>query len=199
MSQHSLKIPEISYDDARASVVLWKKGRKKKPNPTHFINSVWNLVYRYNDRSFKNAAEDVKEISPRMLMKLAAAAEVVASSRKIKKLLEEERISLEAVGELARLKNLEKRDEVAESVIDMNALDQIQIFRYAKRHPHASFEQFRNRVLTSKDVKERIYMAILPLTEEEYKTLKEEAGKLKMSWDGLCMKIIKDWLGEKRK
>lgn len=200
MSQTNVEIPSIPYETARASVVVWKKGRKKKPNPTNFINSVWNLVHRYHEGSFKEAAEDVKEISARMLMKLASAAKVVASSQKIEQLLEEGRISLEVVSELAGIKNLEQRDKVAEIVSEMKlALDQRQVVRYAKRHPEASFEQFKERVLASKDVKERIYMALLPLNEEEYRTLKEESQKLKMAWDALCMKIIKDWLDERRK
>lgn len=224
MSQTKVEIPSITPESAHDSVVVWKKGRKKKPNPTDFINSAWNLVYRHHKGSFKKAAEDVKEISPRMLMKLASAAEVRALSPKIGKLLEEGKISLdvvsdfagikdlkhsqgpvftiergEVVTELAGIEDLERRDKIAEIIAGMNALDQKQVVRYAKRHPEASLEQFKHRVLASKDVKERIYMALLPLDEEEYRTLREESQKLKMAWDALCMKIIKDWLGERRK
>lgn len=224
MSQTNVEIPSIRRESARDSVVAWKKGRKKKPNPTDFINSAWNLVYRYSEGSFKKAAEDVKEISPRMLMKLASAAEVRALSPKIGQLLEKGEISLdvvsdfagikdlkhsqgpiftikrgEVVTELAGIEDLERRDKIAEIIAGMNALDQRQIVRYAKRHPEASLEQFKQRVLASKDVKERIYMALLPLTEEEYRNLKEESGKLNISWDALCMKIINDWLDERRK
>lgn len=223
MRQINVEIPSIPEEDARANVVIWKKGKKKKPNTT-FVNSVWNLVYRYKKGSFKKAAEDVKEISSRMLMKLASAAEVIALSPKIGKLLEEGKISLDVVSDFAGIKDLkhsqgpvfiikrgevvtglagiedlEQRDKIAETIAEMTALDQRQVVRYAKRHPEASLEQFKERVLASKDVKERIYMALLPLNEEEYRTLKEESGKLNMSWDALCMKIIKDWLDERRK
>ena len=201
MSLHKLQIPKIPYEEARDSVILWKKGRKKKPDPTHFVYSAWNMVHRYHEGSFKEAARDVKGITPRMMRKLASVAEVVASSETIGRLLEEGKISLEVTSELAGIKDLELRSKVAETIAGMKALDQRQVVRFAKRYPHAPFEQFekfRQRVLSSKNVTERIYMAILPLTEEEYKKLKEESKKLEMSWDELCMKIIKDWLNERR-
>lgn len=201
--------PKIPYEDARMNVVLWKKGRKKKPDPTLFINSVWNLVHRrpcnsaserYSQHPFEDAAKDVKDISPRMLMKLASAAEVVLSSQKIEKLLQERKISLDVVSDLAGIKNPEQREMVAGIVAGMKlALDQRQVVRYVKRHPEASYEQFKERVLASKDAKEKIYMALLPFTEEEYGRLKEESKKQKTSWDALCMNIIKNWLDERRK
>jgi hypothetical protein len=195
--------PKIPCEDARMNVVLWKKGRKKKPDPTLFINSVWNLVHRCHGDSqhpFEDAAKDVKDISSRMLMKLASAAEVVLSSEKIEKLLQERKISLDVVSDLAGIKNTERRDIVAETVAGMKlALDQRQVVSYAKRHPEAFYEQYKQRVLASKDVKEKIYMALLPFTEEEYERLKEESKKQKMSWDALCMKVIKDWLDEREK
>lgn len=201
MSQHKLEIPKIPYEKARATVVLWKKGRKKKPSPIHFVNSTWNLVHRYHKGSFEKAARDVKDITPRMMRKLASVAEVAASSETIGRLLEEGKIRLEVTSELAGIKDLELRSKVAETIADMKALDQRQVVRFAKRYSHAPFEQFeefKQRVLSSKNVTEKIYMAILPLVEEEYKKLKEESKKLKMSWDELCMKIIKDWLNEGR-
>jgi len=194
--------PKIPCEDARMNVVLWKKGRKKKPDPILFINSVWNLVHRCqgnSKRPFESAAKDVKDISPRMLMKLAKAAEVVLTSQKIEKLLQEREISLDVVPDLAGIENVEQREMVAEIVAGMNALDQRQVVRYAKWHPEASYEQFKERVLASKDVKEKIYMALLPFTENEYGRLKEESKKQKKSWDALCMDIIKDWLDERGK
>jgi hypothetical protein len=221
MSQTKVEIPNIPLESARANVVAWKKGTKKKPN--NFINSVWNLVYRYHKGSFKKAAEDVKEITPRMLMKLASAAEVRALSPKIGKLLEEGKISLDVISEFAGIKDLKnskgpvftikrcgvvtklagiedlkRRDKIAEIIAGMHSLDQKQVVKYAKRHPEASLEQFKERVLASKDIRERIYMALLPLNEEEYRTLKEESQKLGMAWDALCMKIITDWLDKRR-
>ena len=201
MSQRRLEVPEIQYEKARDSVILWKKGRKKKPNPIHFANSAWNLVYRYHKGSFREAAGDVKDISERMMRKLASVAEVVASSETVGQLLEEEKISLEVTSELAGIKDLELRNKVAEIVAGMKALDQRQVVRFVKRYPHApfeQFEQFKQKVLSSKNVTERIYMAILPLVEEEYEKLREESKKLKMTWDELCMKIIKDWLNARR-
>lgn len=196
MSQHRLEIPKIPYEKARDSVVLWKKGRKKKP--THFLYSAWNLV-QY-DGSYEKAARDVKDISVWMMTKLAFAAEVVASSEVARRLWEEGKISLDVVAESKAIKDPELRDRVLEmlALADMRALDQRQVVRFAKKYPQASFEQFKERVLSSKDTKERIYMAILPLVEEEYKKLKEESEKMKMSWDELCMKIIKDWLNARR-
>jgi len=203
MSPLKKEPPKISCDDARMNVVLWKKGRKKKPDPTLFINSVWNLVHRCQDNSqrpFEDAAKNVKDISPRMLMKLASAAEVVVSSQKIGQLLQERKIGLDVASDLAGIKNAEQREMVAEIVAGMKlALDQRQVVRYAKRHPEASYEQFKERVLASKDVREKIYMALLPFTEKEYGKLKEESKKQKMSWDALTMKIIKDWLDEREK
>ena len=134
--------------------------------------------------------------------KLAAVAEVVALSPVIGQLLGERRISLEVVSELAGIEDLKNRENLAEIVRGMNALDQRQVVRYAKRNPGASFEKFerfKKRVLTSKDTTEKIYMALMPFTEEEYNRLREESKKLKTSWDGLCMKIINDWLNERGK
>jgi len=198
MSQNKLKIPEIPYEEARGSVVLWKKGRKKKPDPIYFVYSAWNMIHRYHEGSFEEAARDVKDITPRMMRKLASVAEVIISSEAIGQLLEEGKISLEVISELAGISDTELRKKVAETVAGMKALDQRQVVRFAKRYPHASFEQFQQRVLSSKDTTEKIYMAMLPLIEDEYKELKEESKKLNISWDGLCMKIIKDWLNKRR-
>jgi len=197
-SLHRLKIPIIPYEKARTTVVLYKRGRKRKPDPLRFVNSAWNLVHRYHKGSFEKAAEDVKGITPRMLMKLASVAEVAASSKTIGQLCQEGKLSLDVASELAGAKDLDLRNMVAGAVVGMKALDQRQVVRFAKRNPQASFKRFKERVLSSKDRKERIYMAMLPLAEHEYKELKEESEKLKMSWDELCMKIVKDWLNEKR-
>jgi len=203
MSQLKEEPPEIKCDDARMNVVLWKKGRKKKPDPTLFVNSVWNLVYRCQGDSkqpFEDAAKDVRDISPRMLMKLASVADLILSSQKIGKLLQERKIGLDVASDLAGVKNAEQREMVAEIVAGMKSShDQRQVVRYAKWHSEASYEQFKERVLASKDIKEKIYMALLPFTEEEYGKLKEESKKQKTSWDALCMKVIKDWLGERGK
>jgi len=197
MSQRKPEIPEIPYEEARASVVLWKKGRKKKP--THLLYSVWNLVHRYHNGSYKDAANDVKDISVWQMMKLAYAGEVVASSELVNRLREEGKISTDVVAESRGIKDPALREKVLETVSGMKlALDQRQVVRYAKQYPHASLEQFKERVLTSKGKKERVFLAILPLVEKEYEEMKEEAKKLRMSWDELCMKIIKDWLNERR-
>ncbi|MBX5321832.1 MAG: hypothetical protein ACQXXG_08820 [Candidatus Bathyarchaeia archaeon] len=196
MSQPELRIPKIPYEEARANVVLWKKGRKRKP--IDFFYSAWNLVQYYGGSSEK-VAEEVKDITAWMITKAAFAAEVIASSKVAKRLYEEGKLSFDVIAESKGIKDPELRDRVLETVSDMKlALDQRQVVRYVKQHPNASFEQFKERVLASKDVTERVYLAILPLVEEEYKQLKEESKKLKMSWDGLCMKIIKDWLNARR-
>lgn len=197
MSQHKLEIPEIPYEEARASVVLWKKGRKKKP--THLLYSAWNLVNRYHNGSYEEAASDVKDISAWMMTKLAYAAEVVASSELVNRLREEGKISTDVVAESRGIKDPALREKVLETVSGMKlALDQRQVVRYVKRYPHASFEQFKERVLTSKDKTEKVFLAILPLAEKEYERIKEEAKKLRMSWDELCMKILKEWLDARR-
>jgi len=196
MSQPKLEIPEIPYEEARASVVLWKKGRKKKP--THLLYSAWNLVHRYHNGSYKDAANDVKGISVWQMMKLAYAGEVVASSELVNRLREEGKISTDVVAESRGIRDPVLREDVFKTISGMKALDQRQVVRYAKQYPNASFEQFKERVLTSKDKTERVFLAILPLVEDEYRDLKEESKKLKMSWDELCMKIIKDWLNARR-
>lgn len=198
MPQHKLKIPDIPYEEARNSVITWKKGRKEKLDPTHFVYSAWNIVHRYHKGSYREAARDVTDITPRMMRKLTSVAEVVVSSNTIRQLREEGEISLDVTSELAGIKDLDLRERVAGMVAGMKALDQRQVVRFVKQHPHASFEQFKRRVLSSKDTTERIYMAMLPLLEEEYKQLKKESKKLKMSWDELCMKIINDWLNKRR-
>ena len=200
MFQAKAEPPKIEDDEARMNVVLWKKGRKKKPDPTLFVNSVYHLVHRTHNGSFKDAAADVKGISPRMLMKLASVAEIVSSSQKISDFLKDRKIGLDVLSDLAAIKDPEKIETVAEVIAGLkHAHDQRQVVRFAKRCPEASYEQFKDRVLTSKDTKEIIYMALLPLTEGEYGKLKEASKKRGISWDALCMKVIKDWLDKEGK
>jgi len=188
--------PIIPYEEARTTVVTWKiPGRKKKPNPVHFVDCAWNLVYRYHKGSFEEAANDVKVVTARTLERLASIDELPES---VIQSLEKGEIGIDVASSIAGFKDLEIQARVAKIVAHMNAHDARQVVGFAKRYPDASLEQFKQRVLSSRDTTEKIYMAILPLAEEEYKKLKGESERLRMSWDELCMKIIKDWLNARR-
>jgi len=191
-------LPKIPYEEARDAVILWKKGRKKKPDPIYFVNAVWNLVNYHHLRQERNpfdaASRDVKDISPRMLRKLVTVAELANNSKRIEKLLSMRKLSLDVASDLAGIKNEKLRENLAEIIAGMKAHDQRQVVKYIKKYPESSIEQFKNRVLLAKDTTEKIYMAVLPFNEKEYVKLKNEARLKKMSWDELCMDIITKWL-----
>lgn len=196
MSQYKPRIPpEIPYKESRDTVILWKKGKKKKPNPVHFVDCTWNLVRRYCEGSSEKAAHNVKEIKARTLERLASIAELPEN---VIQRIGEGEIGIDVASLIAGIKDPKLQVRVAKVVARMNAHDARRVVRFAKKCPDASFEQFKQRLLESKRKTEKIYEAILPLNKSEFTKLKDEARKMRIKWDELSVKIINEWLGARR-
>lgn len=189
MSQPKPRIPpKIPYVESRDTVIRWKKG-KKKPNPACFVDSAWNLVQRHHRGSSEKAADDIKVVGARTLERLASIAKLPES---IIQSLRKGEIGIDVASSITGLKNSKLQIRIAKYVAHMNAHEARQVVRSAKRCPDASFE-----LLESKGKTEKIYQVPLLLNKAEFTKLKREASKMQMKWDGLCVKIIRKWLGKR--
>jgi len=94
---------------------------------------------------------------------------------------------------------LSEKIKVGKVISGMLAHDAREIIQFITRFPEANIEEYKQRVLTAKPEKAKLFVVVIPLDEEDYRKLKEESQERKISLHELCSKIIEDWLDTKEK
>ena len=82
--------------------------------------------------------------------------------------------------------------EVAKAITGLTSHEQREIIQYAKKYPNVSLSNFKKRV-TTQLTKEKIHVAIIPLSEESFRILQIESVRKKISLEKLILNIIDDW------
>jgi len=93
-------------------------------------------------------------------------------------------------------KEQEKRIEVAKTISGLSSHEQREIIQYAKKFPNSSLKDFTKRVSKHREVRQ-IHVVVLPLENDVYYVLQNQAKRKKISLEKIILEIIEEW--EKRK
>lgn len=189
-------------DEKRAStiILLETKGGKRKKNPLELAEACNFFVERF--QSHNKASEYIKNryrysISDRMLRKLTS---LLRLPEEVQQLLLMGDMGIDVAAQLSESKlDDETKVKVCKVVAGMLAHDAREVIQYATKFPNAIIEEYKSRVLAAKPKTEEMFVAIIPLNEEDYQKLKKESKKQKISLHMLCGNIIHEWLKTKEK
>jgi hypothetical protein len=76
----------------------------------------------------------------------------------------------------------------------MSNHDAREVIQYAKKYPDAPLDDFKNRVMHSKDKVEKVNLVIVPMKEEMFELLKEIGKKDKLSPEKVILNIVSQWM-----
>ncbi len=176
-------------DEALAILFANLKGAKRnKPHDWIKVAESYEILKKYYP-SDKEIAEKVG-VSHEIIRSISKLLELTEEN---KKLLRERKILLDTGEALSGIKNSQLQNEVGESVIGLSAHDARDLIQYVKQYPNEPFEEFKQRILTSKNRIEKLHLTVVPLKEEPYQLLRKIAKKQKKSIEGLISEIIGDW------
>lgn len=180
---------EINEEKILASLYLNLKGsKKKKDNWIEIADNCKQLVDYYGSAMKVAEKLGVHYEIIRSILKLLTLPEEVRQLIRVNKILFD-------VGQrIARIKDAKTQIKVAKAVVGLSNHDAREVVQYAKKYPDASLEDFRRRVIDSKNKVEKINLAIVPIKEETYKLLKKFGQRYKLSPEKLILKIVNQWI-----
>jgi len=179
--------------EERALAILASNLKRKKRNvdiltiaeSANYLKGLyksWREVARRADVSYEMIREFVAAL------KLPERAKQLVRARKIDR--------VEVVEELSKIKGDERQIEAAEvfSVERLTTEDIRSIVQYANANPDLAIERCVKRVLESKPIIERRYVAVMELQDHTLETLREKAKGLSVTPEDLVRSIIEGQL-----
>lgn len=179
----------VDENELLASLYLNLKGSKKKrENWMEIAHQCRQLRDIYGTTHITAEKLGVSDELVRAILTLLTLPEEVQQHIKNNNIL------FDAGQRLARIKNKETQIKVAKAIIGLKSHDQRQVIQYAKGYPHASLDDFIERLTDSKDKIEKLILLILPLQEDTYAILKKMGAKEKNSPEKLILRLIDQWI-----
>jgi len=189
----------MDEETASTIILVESKGGKVKKDPLALAKACKFFVDRH-DGSYVKASEYIHNrykyrISERMIRRLVS---LLRLPEDVQQQLLRRQIGIDAAAQLSESKLDDKtKIRVGKVVSGMLAHDAREIIQFATKFPEASIEEYKQRVLTAKPEKARLFVVVIPLNEGDYKKLKDESQKRKIPLHELCSKIVEDWLSTK--
>lgn len=179
----------MDEDELLASLYLNLKGSKKKRiNWIEIAHQCKQLRNLYGSTRITAEKLGVSDELVRAILTLLTLPE------EVQQYIKNNQILFDAAQRMARIKNKETQIKVADAIIGLKSHDQRQVIQYAKGYPHASLDDFIERLVDSKDIIEKLILLILPLQEDTYTILKKMGEKEKKSPEKLILRIIDQWI-----
>jgi hypothetical protein len=180
---------EFDEEKILANLFLNLKGpKKKRDNWIEIANNCKQLVDYYGSMSETAKKLGVNYEIVRSVLKLLTLPE------EVKSLVRSNKILFDVGQRIARINDRETQIEVAKAVVGLTSHDARELIQYAKNNPNADLEDFKRRVITSKNRKEKLHLTIIPLKEETYSFLKKIGAKEQLSPEKLIQNVINQWI-----
>lgn len=87
-----------------------------------------------------------------------------------------------------------RKIQLANALVGMSTKDVRALIEYAKKNKELAVVKCKEAVVKSKTVKEKIFMVLVELSEEQYVQLKQKAERKRLSADTLATSVIREWL-----
>jgi hypothetical protein len=180
---------EINEEEILATLYLNLKGPKKKRNN-------W-IEIAYKCKQLADYYGSAKKVAEKLGVHyeiIRSAIKLLTLPEEIRQLIERNEILFDVGQRIARIKNKEVQIKVARAVIGMSNHDAREVIQYAKKYPDAPLDDFKNRVMHSKDKVEKVNLVIVPMKEEMFELLKEIGKKDKLSPEKVILNIVSQWM-----
>jgi hypothetical protein len=191
----------MDEETASTTILLETRGGKVKRDPLALASACKFFVDRqhgsYDDASKYIYNHYKYRISERTIRRLAS---LLRLPEEVQQQLLRGEIKIDVATQLSESKLDDKaKIKVGKVVSGMLAHDAREIIQFATKFPEADIEEYKDRVLAAKPEKAKLFVAVIPLNEENYRKLNEESQERKISLHELCSKIIEEWLNAREK
>jgi hypothetical protein len=184
----------MNKNTATAILIANLKGLKKKRLPlTKIAEAVRVLVRDEEYGSHKKVAKEFK-VSRQII---EAFDKINDHPDEIKKLIEGNKILLDASTKLATIPNIQKRIELAKIVAGTTAFDTRYIIDYWKKHPELSAEESKQKALDSKSINSVLHAVIVPLEDELFSKFRDSATKKNLKLEEAAKLAIQEWVTQR--
>jgi hypothetical protein len=180
----------MDEDTALATLIAYKRRRNNKPY-LQMAEAVSYLKKKYSSLEEVASKVGYKRETLRELECLLDLPETA------KKLVRSGRLGQDA-HKILLVKPRSRREQLAKTIADLNTSDARAVIEYVRKNPNLSIDKCKQRVLESKTVKEKVFMVVVPLSEEEYVKLKDQSVTRKISIDQMARLIVANWLKRRR-
>ena len=181
----------MNKDIAKAILIANLKGTKKKRLPlTKIAEAVRILIKDEEYGSTRKVANAFKVSRPI----IESFDKINDHPIEIKKLIEEEKILLDASTKLATISNIKKRIELANVVAGTTAFDTRYVIDYWKKHPELTAEESKQKALNSKSITSILHAVIIPLDENLFNKFQNLANKKNMKLEEAGNLAIQEWV-----
>ena len=181
-------------EDTSLAVLLAYKGRKRHKDYLAMAEAVRFL--KMGDGSFAAVAKRLGGYYDRETLR--ALASLLDLPAEAKELVATRQLGYEA-HKLLQVHPQSRQVELANKMVGLSTTDTRGVIEYVKRNPAVSVEECTKRVLESKTTKEKLYVVIVPLQEDAYLTLKDEAETRAITVDRLVEELATNWIRRRRR
>jgi len=187
-------VTEFNEEELLASLYLNLKGPKKK-------HGNWMDIAE-DCKKLKEYYGSAKKVADRIGVSyelIRALLTLLTLPEEVQTLIRDDKILFDVGQRIARIKGKERQIEVAKTIARLPAHDARDILQYAKKYPEAQLGDFKTRVTQGKDSIEKVHIALVPLREDIYETLKMEGQQKKLSVEKTILLILKQWVDLRNK
>ena len=165
----------------------FKGSKTHKPANLLEFAEACNTLLKDKEWGIKEMARyfDVAEYTIRQVDKINN----IAKNPKLKKLVKEGKIGIEASHHLSRIEE-PKRSQIAEIITDLPSKDVRRFIYFIVHNPKLSFTEIKK--LVEKEKPEKIQLLVIPLDPETHKTLEKFATRSKLKIHDYALKILKE-------
>ena len=183
----------MNEEEAVAIMMASLKGAKNKPVNLLKFAQACRFLSLHEKWGFKEMAKYFSA-SEYMLRQIDKINDVAKESNKIKQLIKNGDLGIEACYQLSRIDE-PKRSQTAKMLKDMNT-DEIRRFVYFIVHnPKLSLEECKK--LFEKEKPERVELLVIPLDGQTFDNLKKSANRSKLKVHDYALKVLKEKVNDK--
>ena len=129
-------------------------------------------------------------VSPELIRSIITILDL---PREVQEMVRHGRLGQDTASKLSPLGDKRKQAEVARIIEGLPQWQQRQVIGYAKRFPNEDLAKFVKR-LTVQPKHERIHVAAVLLSEEEFLRLDKARKKKGISLEGLLTEVVRNWM-----
>jgi len=180
---------EINEEEILANLYLNLKGPKKKKDN-------W-ITIAHNCKQLTDYYGSAKKVAEKMGVHyeiIRSILKLLTLPQEVQQLIKNDEILFDVGQRIARINDKETQIKVAKAVVGLSNHDAREVIQYAIKYPEAPIEDFKKRVIDSKNKIEKINLVIIPLKVETYELLKKIGEKDKLSPEKLLLKIVNQWI-----
>ena len=180
----------MTTEDDKKLAQMFVDLKSRRPKSEDWISIAKTCKAIADSKSSIKVAAETLGVSYNLLRSIISLLDLPAA---VQEKIRQRRLGYDTAHRLNTIKNAKRQTEVASIIEGLPQKQQREVISFARRVPSGNLSQFVTR-LTAPKRRERIHVAIIPLSEPEYVALDKARRRGGITLEKLLVGIVRDWI-----